>query len=116
MSTFAWTFNMTQNLIDLRAHYREDFEFAANREHSGLWSRIARLISQNWRILVTARQCQIKWNAMKQGYENICRILSGNPEGFPVHSPNLFDIEFFDSMSDEFWRPRSNNNLNNLVD
>ena len=53
---------------------------------------------------------------MKQGYENICRILSENPEGFSVYSPNLFDIEFFDSMSDEFWRPRSNNNLNNLID
>ena len=35
-------------------------------------------------------------------YENICRILSENPEGFPIHSPNLFNIEFFEIMSDEF--------------
>jgi hypothetical protein len=107
---------MTQNLLELRAHYREDFEYAANHEHLNIWSIIANRISVNLRILVTGRQCQIKWSAMKQGYENICRILSGNPEGFPIRSPNLFDIEFFDMMTDEFWRPTSNNNLNNLID
>jgi len=116
MSTFSWTFDMTQNLLELRARFQDDFEYAANFEHQGIWSRIAAQVSSNSRILVTGRQCQIKWNAMKQGYENICRVLRGNPEGFPTRSPNLFDIEFFDMMCDEFWRPTSNNNLNNLID
>ena len=35
-------------------------------------------ISLNHNILVTARQCQIKWAALRQGYDNIYRILSGN--------------------------------------
>ena len=47
--------------------------------------------------------------SLKQGYENICRILSGNRKRFSIHSPNLFDIEFFDMMSQEFWLPQSNN-------
>jgi hypothetical protein len=111
----SWTFRMTENLLDLRASNQEDFEYAANFEHSGIWGQIAAQISFNCNTIVTARQCQIKWNAMKQGYENICHILRGNPEGFPIHSPNLFDIEFFDTMCAEFWRPTSNN-LNNLID
>lgn len=115
MSTFAWTFRMTEYLLELRARHQDDFEYAANFEHIDIWNRIATRITFNCNILVTGRQCQIKWNAMKQGYENICRILRGNPEGFPIHSPNLFDIEFFDTMCDEFWRPTSNN-LINLVD
>ena len=52
---------------------------------------------------------------MKRGYENVCRILRGNPFRFPTHSPNLFDIKFFDMMNAEFWRLTSKN-LNNLID
>ncbi len=114
-ATFAWSFRMTEYLIDLRARHQEDFEYAANFEHLGIWSQIASQISFNCNTIVTGRQCQIKWNAMKRGYENVCRILGGNPSGFPTHSPNLFDIEFFDMMSAEFWRPTSKN-LNNLID
>src|ERR1043165_1469417 len=114
-TTFAWSFKMTEYLIDMQARHQENFEYAMNFEHLRIWNQIAAQISFNCNTLVTGRQYQIKWNAMKQGYENICRILSGNPEGFPTHSPNLFDIEFFDTMCAKFWRLTSNN-LNNLID
>ena len=114
MANFAWTFDMTYHLIRLRAQYQDDFENATNREHYGIWNAIATRISLNSRFLVTARQCQIKWAALKRGYENICRILSGNPSQFPIQSPNSFDIEFFDLMQDEFWLPTSNNSINLL--
>ena len=106
---------MTNDLLSLRARYQNEFEYARNYEHMNIWSRIASRISYNHGTVVTGRQCQIKWNAMKQGYENVCRILSGNPEGFPTHSPNLFDLEFFDTMSEEFWQ-LTGNDLNNLID
>ncbi|GBB94180.1 hypothetical protein RclHR1_23000001, partial [Rhizophagus clarus] len=61
-----------------------------------------------------------KWNALKSGYENLKRLLSGNLEGFPTHTPTLHDERFHDELSDEFWLAESNNllficaNLRNL--
>src|SRR6266542_2367272 len=114
-SIFSWSFRMTKYLIDLRARHQEDFEYVTNFKYLGIWSQITFQISFNCNTIVTGRQCQIKWNAMKQEYENVYRILGGNPFRFPTHSPNLFDIEFFDMMSAEFWHPTSKN-LNNLID
>src|SRR5262245_9943735 len=113
--SISWSLRMTDDLLALRARYQNEFEYARNYEHMNIWNRIAHRISYNHRTVVTGRQCQIKWNSMRQGYENVCRILRGNPEGFPIHSPNLFDLEFFDTMSEEFWQP-TGNNLNNLID
>jgi hypothetical protein len=109
MATIIWTFEMTQELIVLRARFNAEFENSANRDHIDIWSTIAVRISLNSQTLVTARQCQIKWRSLRRGYDNICRILSDNREGYPTFSPNLFDIEFFDMMRQEFWTPQSNN-------
>ena len=109
MTTIVWSFDMTQELIALRARFQDEFENSANRDHINIWGTIAVRISLNSQILVTARQCQIKWRSLKRGYDNICRILSGNREGYPTFSPNLFDIEFFNMMQQEFWMPQSNN-------
>ena len=59
-----------------------------------------------------AHQCQIKWHALRRGYDNVCKILSENRKGFLIQNPNLFDIEFFEMMSDEFWLLRSNKSIN----
>jgi len=109
MTTIVWSFDMTQELIALRARFQDEFENSANRDHINIWGTIAVRISLNSQILVTARQCQIKWRSLKRGYDNICCILSGNREGYPTFSPNLFDIEFFNMMQQEFWMPQSNN-------
>src|SRR5262245_56876376 len=95
-----WSFRMTYYLLALRYKYQYEYEYDRNNEHMNIWNRIASKISYNHGTVVNGRQCQIKWNAMKQGYENICRILSGNPSGFPIHSSNLFDLEFFDTISE----------------
>ena len=39
----------------------------------------------------------------KIGYENLKRILEGNSDGFPVHSPNNYDRQFHGKLADEFW-------------
>ncbi len=53
--------------------------------------------------MVSANQCKRKWNAIKSGYENLKRVLEGNPDGFPVYSPNNYDRQFHGELSDEFW-------------
>ncbi|CAB4413246.1 unnamed protein product [Rhizophagus irregularis] len=65
--------------------------------------RIARRISNNYNFIVTQNQCRNKWQALKRGYENLSRINNGNPDGHPIHSPNNYDIRFFNELSDEFW-------------
>ena len=84
MATFMWIFDMTFELIRLRAWYQNEFENVSNRDHLGIWNTIATRISLNSHLLVTVRQCQIKWSALKKGYKNICRILSGNRERFSI--------------------------------
>ncbi|CAB4404752.1 unnamed protein product [Rhizophagus irregularis] len=65
--------------------------------------RIARRISNNYNFIVTQNQCRNKWQALKRGYENLSRINNGNPDGHPIHSPNNYNIRFFNELSDEFW-------------
>jgi hypothetical protein len=54
-------------------------------------------------LVVTDQQCHNKWDSLKRGYENSSRIIMGNPDNFPLRSPNRFDRELFNEMSDEFW-------------
>src|SRR3954468_16110988 len=116
MAATIWTFDATQDLINLRFDYRLQFENASNHKHSGLWDQISIQISNTNPIQVSGRQCQIKWNALVHGYENIRRIRIENPEGFPLRSPNRYDIEFYGMMEDEFWLPQSNyDNLINFI-
>ncbi|UZO10800.1 uncharacterized protein OCT59_002378 [Rhizophagus irregularis] len=56
------------------------------------------------------------WN--QSGYENLKRLLNGNPEGFPTHTPTLHDEHFHEELSDEFWlaEPRVRAARRNQVD
>jgi hypothetical protein len=64
-------------------------------------------------FVATSRQCRVKWNALKRGYENLTRIRNGNDDGFPITSPNSFDRACFQEMNDEFWL-QTGNYLSNL--
>ena len=86
-----------------------------------IWNHISQNINNDHQNFTpTKRQCRNKWNALKSGYENLKRLLSGNLEGFPTHTPTLHDERFHDELSDEFWLAESNNllficaNLRNL--
>ncbi|CAB4424675.1 unnamed protein product [Rhizophagus irregularis] len=98
-----WPFNATRALIRYRRLYHNIFEDRSIRDHSIIWARIARRISNNYNFIVTQNQCRNKWQALKRGYENLSRINNGNPDGHPIHSPNNYDIRFFNELSDEFW-------------
>jgi hypothetical protein len=109
MAGMVWTFDATEDLINLRNDYREEFENALNTEHAAIWDGIATEINNHHPAQVTGRQCQVKWAALIRGYENSRRIRVGNPEGFPIRSPNRFDVAFYHLMRDEFWLPQGIN-------
>ncbi|UZO09526.1 uncharacterized protein OCT59_029745 [Rhizophagus irregularis] len=98
-----WPFDATRALIRYRRLYHNVFEDRSIRDHSIIWARIARRISNNYNFIVTQNQCCNEWRALKRGFENLTRINNGNPDGHPIHSPNNYDIRFFNELSDEFW-------------
>ena len=100
-----WTNEATLTLIRRRRHYNERFRI---EENNALWHRIAVQIGTINNFVVTGNQCKSKWNNLKRGYENLKRILDGNPDGYPVHSPNHYDEQFYGELADEFWINNSN--------
>jgi len=106
--SIVWPVDATSLLIRLRRNYQEQFELAANRDHATIWANISLQIIVSKNFFVTGRQCQIKWQALKNGYENASRLLRGNPDGHEIHSPNRFDRVFYQEMSDEFWLSTGN--------
>lgn len=54
-------------LIRYRRLYHDVFEDHSIRDHSVIWARIARRISNNYNIIVTQNQCRNKWSALKRG-------------------------------------------------
>ena len=95
-----WNFDAVRTLIRRRRHYNERF---VRDDHDPIWDRIAQQINQINNLAVTGNQCKSKWNSLKNGYENLKRIVAGNPDGYPVHSPNSYDREFHGELTDEFW-------------
>ncbi|CAB5191396.1 unnamed protein product [Rhizophagus irregularis] len=110
-----WPFDATRALIRYRRLYHNVFEDRSIRDHSIIWARIARRISNNYNFIVIQNQCRNKWRALKRGFENLTRINNGNPDGHPIHSPNNYDIRFFNELSDEFWLQTSIGNDADVV-
>jgi hypothetical protein len=100
---FEWPEDVTLALIGQRRRHQR--LFSEQTRHDALWTRIANHIRHNYRYEVTARQCQVKWYALKRGYENLVRLLSDDPDadGLAIRSPNWYDRRFYEELSDEFW-------------
>ena len=101
-----WPFNVARALIQQRRRHHQLFEDSTR--HSRLWTRIANHLQRNYNYQVTATQCQIKWYALKSGYENSKRLLHGNQSGHNIRSPNHYDRRFYNEMADEFWTQTGN--------
>ena len=101
-----WPFDVTLALIQQRRRHHQRFEDSTR--HNPLWTRIANHIQNNYNYRVVASQCQIKWYALKQGYENSKRLLQGNPSGQTIRSPNFYYRRFYNEMADEFWTQTGN--------
>jgi len=105
---FLWTAQATIQLIRERRILHNRFDRAPNRSHAQLWTLITNRVLAATGFAATALQCRVKWNALKRGFENIMRIVNNNPQGFPLRSPNSFDIGCFPEMNDQFWVRTSN--------
>jgi hypothetical protein len=133
----AWTLPAAIQLIRERRVLNNHFvQQHGNRNHENAWHAVANNLFIATGFVATAAQCRNKWNALKRGiilflilflknfsfiltiksqllfflkgYENLQRIITNNPDGFPLASPNNFDHACFIEMSDHFWGPRSN--------
>ena len=70
----VWPPNATLTLIKQRRIEQQNFEWTANHDHMNIWMRIALQILTTNNFFATPCQCQIKWQVLKSGYDNINHI------------------------------------------
>ncbi len=100
----AWPSNAILTLIRYRRHNQDRFANSPLNQQGRIWARIAQNINNaHPNFVPTQAQCRNKWNSLKSGYQNLRRLLEGNREDYPVHTPSQHDYEFHDELSDEFW-------------
>lgn len=99
-----WPDDATLTLIQERRLYQQVFNLTPIHQQKRLWTIISQNINNDHPAFApTKKQCRNKWNSLKSGYENLKRLLDGNPEGFPTHRPTHHDEHFHEELSDEFW-------------
>lgn len=104
-----WPNDATLSLIQYRRLFQPVFSTTRIQNQKPLWNQIATNINNDHpNFAPSKRQCKNKWNSLKSGYENLKRLLDGNPEGFPTHTPTRHDERFHEELSDEFWLSESN--------
>src|ERR1043165_4712127 len=95
-----WPNDAVLSLIQYRRLYQPVFSTTPIHDQKALWNWIAQNINNDHpNFTPTKRQCKNKWNALKSGYENLKRLLDGNPERFPTHTPTLHDEHFHEELS-----------------
>ena len=104
-----WPNGATHSLIQYRRIYQNDFSTTSVHNQKRIWRQIAQSINTDHpNFAPSKKQCRNKWNALKSGYDNLKRLLNGNPEGFPTRTPTLHDERFHEELSDEFWMSERN--------
>ena len=99
-----WPDDAALTLIRRRRAYQALFCTIALRDQRRIWRVITREVrNAHPNFAPTRNQCRNKWNALKSGYENLERLMNGNPEEFPTRTPTLHDERFHQELSDEFW-------------
>jgi hypothetical protein len=103
MFFIQWPNNAALTLIRRRRLHQREFIETPMHSQRRIWRAISQEINQATNFAPTSKQCRTKWNALKSGYENMKRLLNGNPEGYPTRTPTLHDERFHEELSDEFW-------------
>ena len=99
-----WPDDATETLIERRQAYQYEFSTTSIQDQKRLWRAISREIrNRHIAFAPSRRQCRNKWNALKSGYENLKRLLNGNPDSLPTRTPTLHDEIFHKALSNEFW-------------
>jgi hypothetical protein len=102
-NAIQWPEDATLTLIRRRRLYQAMFASSRVREQGAYWGTISRDIARAHNFAPTLEQCRNKWNALKSGYENLARLIAGNPHRYPTRTPTMHDETFYDELSDEFW-------------
>src|SRR5262245_28412626 len=98
-----WPDDATLSLIQYRHLYQHNFNTTPIHNQKMIWNQISQDINNDHpNFAPSKRQCKNKWNSLKSGYENLKRLLDGNPKGFPTHTPTIPDEYFHEELSDEF--------------
>jgi hypothetical protein len=87
----VWPPDVTLTLIRQRRIEQQNFEWAANHDHMNIWMRISLQILRTNNFFATPRQCQIKWQALRSGYDNINNIKVNQTQSCTVRLPNRYD-------------------------
>jgi hypothetical protein len=99
-----WPDDATLSLIRRRRVYQGLFASSRIRDQWQYWENISRdITTAHPNFAPTAQQSRNKWNSLKSGYENLTRLIAGNPNGFPTRTPTIHDETFYTELSDEFW-------------
>ena len=86
-----------------RRLYQAIFALSRVQDQGTYWRNISQDIALAHNFVLTLEQCRNKWNALKSGYENLARLIAGNPHKYPTQTPTMHDKTFYDELSDEFW-------------
>jgi len=104
-----WPDHATLTLIVRRRAYQHEFATTPINLQRRLWVAISRDINNaHPNFAPTSKQCRSKWNSLKSGYENLERLMNGNPQRFPTRAPTMHDEHFHEEMSDELWTVERN--------
>ena len=98
-----WLTNATRILIEQRRNYQHLFCRTPMQRQYRIWRNISRELRNRIGFVAHEDQCRSKWNALKSGYENLERLINGNPNDYPTYTPTLDDEHFHSDLSDEFW-------------
>ena len=80
-NAIQWPEDATLTLIRCRRLYQAMFASSRVRDQGAYWGTISRDIARAHNFAPTLEQCRNKWNALKSGYENLARLIAGNPIG-----------------------------------
>src|SRR2546429_7116462 len=78
-NAIQWPEDATLTLIRRRRLYQAMFASSRVWEQGAYWETISRDIARAHNFAPTLKQCRNKWNALKSGYENLARLIAGNP-------------------------------------
>lgn len=99
-----WPDDAALTLIRCRRRYQDLFSSSRIRDQSAFWTNISQHITTaHPNFAPTSVQCRNKWNSLKSGYENLKRLISGNPDRYTTRAPTMHDEQFHSELSDEFW-------------
>ena len=105
---FSWTLPAALQLIRERRNLQQQFDAAGTRNYGPLWDTVSQGLQNTIGFAATANQCRTKFNALTRGFDNSVRIAQNNPQGFPITSPNTFDVHLFAELLDQFWKRTGN--------